>query len=316
MWTKLRTNAERFLELFAAVLPLAFLSPTFSLFVVSAPSGLTEDLANLVSAVTLTNMFSYRIIEWAITATIFTSIGIMVFGRRIQTFWISALVWGASCFLTDVLTTPPSNLSTLNLIVIVIGDINLGGPLGGLYIWVVSSRIGRRYARDTKQSPPKALVAAHGQITIGMSALLTGFAGMNLIAFLWVWATIGTMSILITYPAFQSLLTRLWAARTTLPVPVLIGINFVAASVSLTIYLLIIAGVRRSVYVMLGSRSRVAIFCLAVTAVVAAVADLMTPLVYQIGPKTSAKSGWSCSMREKRCISGPSLVSGIVGISS
>ncbi len=166
---------------------------------------------------------------------------------------------GRLMFLDGRADNPPSNLSTLNLIVIVIGDINLGGPLGGLYIWVVSSRIGRRYARDTKQSPPKALVAAHGQITIGMSALLTGFAGMNLIAFLLVWATIGTMSILliITYPAFQSLLTRLWAARTTLPVPVLIGINFVAASVSLTIYLLIIAGVRRSVYVMLGSRSRV-----------------------------------------------------------
>ena len=43
---------------------------------------------------------------------------------------------------------------------------------------------------------------------------------------------------------------------------------------------------------------------------------LMTPLVYQTGPKTSAKSGWSRSMREKRCISGRSLASGIMGIRS
>ena len=43
---------------------------------------------------------------------------------------------------------------------------------------------------------------------------------------------------------------------------------------------------------------------------------LMTPRIFQIGPKTSAKSGCSCSMPEKRCISGRSLVSGIMGIRS
>jgi hypothetical protein len=43
---------------------------------------------------------------------------------------------------------------------------------------------------------------------------------------------------------------------------------------------------------------------------------LKTPLVYQTGPKTSAKSGCSCSMREKRSISGRSLPSGIMGIRS
>jgi len=43
---------------------------------------------------------------------------------------------------------------------------------------------------------------------------------------------------------------------------------------------------------------------------------LTTPLIYQTGPKTSAKSGWSCSMREKHCISGRSLASGIMGIRS
>jgi GxxExxY protein len=46
------------------------------------------------------------------------------------------------------------------------------------------------------------------------------------------------------------------------------------------------------------------------------VAELKTPLVYQTGPKTSAKSGCSCSMREKRSISGRSLPSGIMGIKS
>jgi hypothetical protein len=281
MWTRFRIKAERFLALFAAVLPLAFLSPTFALFVVSAPSGLTKDLANLVSAGTLVNMFSYRIIEWAITVTIFTSIGIMLVGRRIQTFWISALVWGASCFLTDVLTAPPSNLSALYLIVIIIGDINLGGPLGGFYIWIVSSLIGRRCAGNARQSSPEAPVDAHSEMTIGIRSLLTGYAGMNLIILLWAWVTIGTISILITYPAFQSLLTRPWAARTILPVPVLIGINFVAASVSLTVYLLIIAGVRRSVYVMLGSRSRAAIVCLAVTAIAAAIDD-RSFLIHQV----------------------------------
>ena len=44
--------------------------------------------------------------------------------------------------------------------------------------------------------------------------------------------------------------------------------------------------------------------------------NLTTPLVYQTGPKTSAKSGCSCSMREKRSISGRSLASGIMGIKS
>jgi hypothetical protein len=43
---------------------------------------------------------------------------------------------------------------------------------------------------------------------------------------------------------------------------------------------------------------------------------LMTPLKLQTGPKTSAKSGCCCSMREKRRTSGRSLVSGIVGIRS
>ena len=43
---------------------------------------------------------------------------------------------------------------------------------------------------------------------------------------------------------------------------------------------------------------------------------LMTPLICQTGPKTSAKSGRSCSMREKRCINGRSLISGIIGIRS
>ncbi len=44
--------------------------------------------------------------------------------------------------------------------------------------------------------------------------------------------------------------------------------------------------------------------------------SLTTPLICQTGPKTSANSGCSCSMREKRCISGRSLASGIVGIRS
>jgi GntR family transcriptional regulator/MocR family aminotransferase len=43
---------------------------------------------------------------------------------------------------------------------------------------------------------------------------------------------------------------------------------------------------------------------------------LTTPLICQIGPKTSVNSGWSCSIWEKRCISGWSLVSGIAGIRS
>ncbi len=43
---------------------------------------------------------------------------------------------------------------------------------------------------------------------------------------------------------------------------------------------------------------------------------LTTPLICQTGPKTSANSGCSCSMREKRCISGRSLSSGIIGIRS
>ena len=36
----------------------------------------------------------------------------------------------------------------------------------------------------------------------------------------------------------------------------------------------------------------------------------------QTGPKISVKSGWSCSMREKRCIKGPSHSSRMVGMSS
>ena len=40
---------------------------------------------------------------------------------------------------------------------------------------------------------------------------------------------------------------------------------------------------------------------------------LKNPLIYQTGPKTSAKSGWSRSIWEKRCISGPSQSSRIVG---
>jgi hypothetical protein len=45
-------------------------------------------------------------------------------------------------------------------------------------------------------------------------------------------------------------------------------------------------------------------------------ATLTTPLICQTGPKTSAKIGCSCSMREKPCISGRSLASGIMGIRS
>ena len=44
--------------------------------------------------------------------------------------------------------------------------------------------------------------------------------------------------------------------------------------------------------------------------------ELMTPLIYQTGPKTSANSGCSCSMREKPCINGRSRASGIMGIRS
>ena len=40
------------------------------------------------------------------------------------------------------------------------------------------------------------------------------------------------------------------------------------------------------------------------------------PSFYQTGPKTSANSGCSCSMREKRCISGPSHCSRMVGMRS
>ena len=46
------------------------------------------------------------------------------------------------------------------------------------------------------------------------------------------------------------------------------------------------------------------------------IGGLMTPLIYQTGPKTSVKSGWSCSMREKRCIKGPSHSSRMVGMRS
>ena len=40
------------------------------------------------------------------------------------------------------------------------------------------------------------------------------------------------------------------------------------------------------------------------------------PSFDQTGPKTSANSGCSCSMREKRCISGPSHCSRMVGMRS
>ena len=40
---------------------------------------------------------------------------------------------------------------------------------------------------------------------------------------------------------------------------------------------------------------------------------LKNPLICQTGPKTSAKSGWSCSIWEKRCINGPSQSSRMVG---
>ena len=40
------------------------------------------------------------------------------------------------------------------------------------------------------------------------------------------------------------------------------------------------------------------------------------PLIYQTGPKTSAKRGCSCSIWEKRCISGPSQSSRMVGMRS
>ena len=40
---------------------------------------------------------------------------------------------------------------------------------------------------------------------------------------------------------------------------------------------------------------------------------LKNPLIYQTGPKTSAKSGCSRSIWEKRCINGPSQSSRIVG---
>ena len=43
---------------------------------------------------------------------------------------------------------------------------------------------------------------------------------------------------------------------------------------------------------------------------------LTTPLIYQTAPKTSAKRGCSRSICEKRCISGCSLTSGIIGIRS
>lgn len=271
MQTRFRANAKRFLALFAAILPLAFLSPTFESFVLSAPSGLTKDLANVASAGTLIFMFSYRIIGWAITATIFASIGIMLFGRSAQTFWMSALVWGASCFLTDVLTTPPSKLSALSFIVMIFGDINLGGPLGGFYIWIASSIIGRHYATTRKQNSPETLVTFQGQMTLDRRSLLTGYAGINLIAWLWVWATFGTISILTSYPAFHGLLVRLWPG--TQPEPVLIGINLVAASVSLTVYVLTVAVIRQSVYVMLGPRSRAAIWYFAITVVILAMYD-------------------------------------------
>ena len=44
--------------------------------------------------------------------------------------------------------------------------------------------------------------------------------------------------------------------------------------------------------------------------------DLRTPLIYQTGPNTSVKSGCSCSICEKRCISGRSHCSRMVGIRS
>src|SRR5277367_4673448 len=43
---------------------------------------------------------------------------------------------------------------------------------------------------------------------------------------------------------------------------------------------------------------------------------LTNPLIYQTGPKTSAKSGCCCSIWEKRCISGRSQSSRMVGIRS
>ena len=43
---------------------------------------------------------------------------------------------------------------------------------------------------------------------------------------------------------------------------------------------------------------------------------LMNPLISHTGPKTSAKRGCCCSMREKRCISGPSQFSDMFGIRS
>ena len=47
-----------------------------------------------------------------------------------------------------------------------------------------------------------------------------------------------------------------------------------------------------------------------------AVLALKTPLISHTVPKTSVKRGCSCSMKEKRCISGPSQSSDMFGIRS
>ncbi len=47
-----------------------------------------------------------------------------------------------------------------------------------------------------------------------------------------------------------------------------------------------------------------------------AITYLKTPLIYQTGPKTSAKRGCSCSIWEKRCINGRSQSSRMVGMRS
>lgn len=250
-------RARRLLYLFALFLPPALIAATFQTFVVSLPLGLAKDWARISSAQGLAGIITISNLKWASIAAALSAAGLLRFDKRLQTFWVIAVTWGSACLLADVVTMPMVGQS-VPFLINVVADLNFGGAIGGIYAWFLISIIGRwgTQSRRVVRSAVASLTPLPDTMVIDFKAISTGYAGMYLIGFFWMFATLGPIFI-----GIASLGIRQWiinaSGRSDMVSRLLIpSSSFISVLAPLVLYLLVLAWLRTSVNAVLGSRPR------------------------------------------------------------
>jgi hypothetical protein len=241
-WTLTILN---YLYLFVMFLPLAFISLSFQQFVLALPSGFKKAVLTTFSAHAVAGQMSLLNLEWTIIATMFCAAGLLVFDRKLQTFWIIGATWGSACLLADTVIMPAENWY-LGYAVNVAADLDFGAAGGVIYAWILTSIIAGQRTRKSSLGIPTAdgVPLPRARTTIDLKAVATGYAGVYLLGLFWVFALLGTMLMVLVAIKINLSMTQFFATSGEAVTFLKIICKYTSVIVPLVVYILLLTFIR------------------------------------------------------------------------